>query len=74
MELRLLGVGITHPNGFRHGCRQRIVSDAEKIRFYYRQNYGAESTFIPYGAEMGKVGSTGALQRLAWSRANISFT
>jgi glycosyltransferase involved in cell wall biosynthesis len=42
----------------------QIVSDAEKIRFYYRQNYGAESTFIPYGAEIGKVGSTGALQRL----------
>jgi glycosyltransferase involved in cell wall biosynthesis len=41
-----------------------IVSDAEKIRFYYRQNYGAESTFIPYGAEIGKVCSTGALQRL----------
>lgn len=41
-----------------------IVSDAEKIRFYYRQNYGAESTFIPYGAETGKVATTGVLQRL----------
>jgi glycosyltransferase involved in cell wall biosynthesis len=41
-----------------------IVSDAEKIRFYYRQSYGAESTFIPYGAETGKVKSTEALRRL----------
>lgn len=41
-----------------------IVSDAEKIRFYYRQNYGAESTFIPYGAETRKVDSTDALRQL----------
>jgi glycosyltransferase involved in cell wall biosynthesis len=41
-----------------------IISDAEKIRFYYRQNYGAESTFIPYGAETGKVKSMEALERL----------
>ncbi len=41
-----------------------IVSDAERIRFYYRQHYGAESTFIPYGAEMGKVNSTSTLKKL----------
>jgi glycosyltransferase involved in cell wall biosynthesis len=41
-----------------------IVSDAEKIRMYYRQNYGAESTFIPYGAETGKVASIGMLNKL----------
>lgn len=41
-----------------------IVSDAEKIRFYYRQNYGAESTFIPYGAETGRVASTDTLRKL----------
>ena len=41
-----------------------IISDAEKIRFYYRQTYGAESNFIPYGAETGKVQSTDVLERL----------
>ena len=41
-----------------------IVSDAERIRFYYRQRYGAESTFIPYGAETGKVSSTSTLEKL----------
>jgi glycosyltransferase involved in cell wall biosynthesis len=40
------------------------VSDAEKIRFYYRQNYLKETTFIPYGAEIGKVESTAVLDRL----------
>jgi glycosyltransferase involved in cell wall biosynthesis len=40
------------------------VSDAEKIRFYYRQNYLKETTFIPYGAETGKVASTALLDQL----------
>ena len=64
-------VGITHRSGSRPGCRHVIVSDAEKIRFYYRQNYGAESTFIPYGAEIGKVNSTGALQRVGLGAGRI---
>ena len=41
-----------------------IVSDAERIRLYYRQNYDAESRFIPYGAETGKVASTTILPQL----------
>jgi glycosyltransferase involved in cell wall biosynthesis len=41
-----------------------IVSDAEKIRFYYRQNYGAESNFIPYGAETGKISTSDILDQL----------
>lgn len=41
-----------------------IVSDAEKIRFYYRQTYGAETKFIPYGAEVGKIPSTAVLREL----------
>lgn len=41
-----------------------IVSDAEKIRFYYRKTYGSETTFIPYGAETGKVPSTEVLHEL----------
>jgi glycosyltransferase involved in cell wall biosynthesis len=40
------------------------VSDAEKIRFYYRQNYLKETTFIPYGADTGKVGATSVLDEL----------
>ena len=35
-----------------------VITDAEKIREYYFQRYGKDSTFIPYGAEVGKtVGS-----------------
>jgi glycosyltransferase involved in cell wall biosynthesis len=40
------------------------VSDAEKIRFYYRQNYLKETTFIPYGAETGRLSSTSVLDEL----------
>lgn len=41
------------------------VSDAEQIAAYYRQRYGAATTFIPYGAPTGKVPTKGALERLA---------
>jgi glycosyltransferase involved in cell wall biosynthesis len=41
-----------------------VVTDAETIREYYRRRYGQETTFIPYGAEMGKVASTGQLREL----------
>lgn len=40
------------------------VSDAEKIRFYYRQTYLKETTFIPYGAETGHVPPGSVLQKL----------
>jgi glycosyltransferase involved in cell wall biosynthesis len=40
------------------------VSDAENIRFYYRQTYMKETTFIPYGADTGKLQSTAVLDRL----------
>lgn len=45
-------------------CCSEVVSDAGKIREYYFERYGKESTFIPYGAEIGKVKSTAALERL----------
>lgn len=45
----------------------RIITDAEQIRDYYRSRYGAESVFIPYGAETGKLASIGALQQLGLS-------
>lgn len=41
-----------------------IVSDAERIREYYREQYRADSTFIPYGAEVGPVPTTDVLKKL----------
>jgi glycosyltransferase involved in cell wall biosynthesis len=41
-----------------------VVTDAESIRQYYRDRYGKDSVFIPYGAELGKVPSTAVLERL----------
>ncbi len=36
-------------------CASAIVSDAETIREYYLERFSKDSTFIPYGAEIGKV-------------------
>jgi glycosyltransferase involved in cell wall biosynthesis len=41
-----------------------VVTDARAIQDYYRQRYGKRTTFIPYGAETGKVQSTAALAEL----------
>ena len=41
-----------------------IVSDARVIRDYYRERYGKESFFIPYGAETSRLESRAALDRL----------
>ena len=38
-----------------------IVTDALAIRDYYRERYGRDSVFIPYGAETGKVATRRAL-------------
>jgi glycosyltransferase involved in cell wall biosynthesis len=42
-----------------------VVTDARAIQDYYRQRYGKRTTFIPYGAETGKVESTAALAELS---------
>ena len=42
----------------------RVVTDAENIRDYYTQRYGKDSTFIPYGAETGKVQEMSTLAAL----------
>jgi len=42
----------------------RAVSDAEKIAEYYRHTYNADTTFIPYGAPLGKVQTRDVLHRL----------
>lgn len=45
-------------------CPNALITDAAQIKTYYRQTYGADSTFIPYGAPTGKLASTASLQRL----------
>ncbi len=45
-------------------CPTVVVTDALTIQQYYRERYGKASTFIPYGAEIGKVAGTGALDSL----------
>jgi glycosyltransferase involved in cell wall biosynthesis len=42
-------------------CPSEVVTDAEQIRAYYHATYGYDSTFIPYGAEVGKLESAEAL-------------
>jgi glycosyltransferase involved in cell wall biosynthesis len=41
-----------------------VVTDARAIQEYYAQRYRKRTTFIPYGAEIGRVGSTAALVEL----------
>ena len=45
-------------------CPNAIVSDAVKIQEYFRERYGAASTFIPYGADPARVESTAVLRKL----------
>ncbi len=45
-------------------CPNVIVSDAERIEDYYRQRYGRDSVFIPYGAPLGRVETTDVLRQL----------
>jgi glycosyltransferase involved in cell wall biosynthesis len=41
-----------------------VVSDASRIQDYYRSRYGKATTFIPYGAEIGKVSTHEVLDKL----------
>ena len=45
-----------------------IVTDAVAIEKYYQETYGRRSTFIPYGAEMGKLESSTVLDELGLER------
>lgn len=45
-------------------CPNVVVSDARSISRYYRERYSTETVFIPYGAEIGKVGSRAVLDEL----------
>lgn len=40
-----------------------IVSDADVIRDYYLKNHGADSVMIPYGSDVERAETTGALER-----------
>ena len=42
----------------------RIVTDAEAIREYYWTRYGADSVFIPYGADTERATTQAALEQL----------
>jgi glycosyltransferase involved in cell wall biosynthesis len=45
-------------------CPTVVVTDALTIQQYYRERYRKPSTFIPYGAEIGKVAGTGTLETI----------
>jgi len=45
-------------------CPTVVITDARTIEDYYRTRWRKKSVFIPYGADTGRVASTGALDRL----------
>ena len=44
-------------------CPNAIVTDAEVMEAYYRERYGAASTFIPYGCHIGRDAGVDTLRR-----------
>ena len=45
-------------------CPTTVITDARHIQDYYRERYHKDSTFIPYGAETGKVATREVLAKL----------
>ncbi|MEO8595310.1 MAG: DUF1972 domain-containing protein [Candidatus Solibacter sp.] len=45
-------------------CPTVVITDALTIEQYYRERYGKESVFIPYGAELGRVPTAAVLDGL----------
>ncbi len=45
-------------------CPAAMITDARAIRDYYRERFGKESQFIPYGAEVGRVTETSLVEKL----------
>jgi glycosyltransferase involved in cell wall biosynthesis len=45
-------------------CPTVVITDARTIQQYYRARYRKESVFIPYGADTGRVSTTGVLAKL----------
>ena len=50
-----------------------IVTDAQSIADYYRDQYRRSSEMIPYGAELGAAPSTGEIQRLGLNPREYFF-
>jgi glycosyltransferase involved in cell wall biosynthesis len=49
-------------------CPTVVITDALTIQHYYLERYGKPSTYIPYGAEIGKVESSEVLGKLGLER------
>jgi glycosyltransferase involved in cell wall biosynthesis len=47
-------------------CPNVVVTDAERIKDYYRERYGRDSVFIPYGAPTGKTESDAIVRQLGF--------
>ena len=45
-------------------CPSAVITDARTIQDYYRKRWRKDTLFIPYGAEAGKLESSGALDKL----------
>jgi glycosyltransferase involved in cell wall biosynthesis len=45
-------------------CPTLVITDALTIQQYYLERYGKRSTFIPYGAELGKLETAAVLHQL----------
>jgi glycosyltransferase involved in cell wall biosynthesis len=45
-------------------CPSAVVTDAQSIQEYYKEQYGKATDFIPYGAELGKTPIAGTLRGL----------
>lgn len=45
-----------------------VVTDAQSIADYYRERYGRESRMIPYGADIGRLETSGVLNQLGLER------
>jgi glycosyltransferase involved in cell wall biosynthesis len=48
-------------------CPTAVVTDAEIIRAYYLERFNKFSTFIPYGAEIGKIAGSDQVEALGLS-------
>ena len=49
-------------------CPTEVITDARQIEDYYSKRYGKRTTFIPYGAETGKLASGEVLAKLGLER------
>jgi len=49
-------------------CPSVVITDAKQIEAYYRERYAKQTSFIPYGAETGKVKTAAVLDELGLER------